>query len=350
MKPSARPSTSAAILLASALSLALSLSLAAAGCAPMKALATPHDDYAAYRATRLAGTFDDRLAAASLYLNRFPEGDYAAQVRAYFNEAEPIFYAAKRGSVAGLEAYLRALPTGPRSEQVLDELRELRAAKSAREDLREASAMGARLSVLASQRARVRTELETWLRRFLDPATWSRSMRDAPDDFIVAWSFGLPAPVCRAPDEGAPPEHARRCSKILELPYMVTVDSQPEERQATIEIAVTEDAAGRPLEVTIGGPDLFLRVEETYDARGISREDTAKRASAATRAVNLVRREFEERIGIDPDCRRPPSAPVLLHFACKGLRVTVRAPSAAGEDDAISISKFSRFAPRPASP
>jgi hypothetical protein len=344
MKPSARPSTcsaSAALLLASA------LSLAGPACAPMQALVTPHDDYAAYRATRLAGSFDDRLAAAHLYLNRFPEGDYAAQVRAYFDEAEPIFYAAKRGSVSGLEAYLRALPKGPRSEQVLEELRELRAAKSAREDLRQATSMGARLSVLASQRVRVRTEIEAWLRRFLDQATWTRSIRDAPDDFIVAWSLGLPAPVCRAPDEGAPPEHARRCSKILELPYMVTADGQPEERQATIEISLIEDAAGRPLEVTIGGPDLFLRVEETYSARGISREDTAKRASAATRAVDLVRREFEERIGIDPDCRRPPAAPILLHFACKGLRVTVRSPVAGGEDDAISIS---RFTPRPSSP
>lgn len=312
-----------------------------AACAPARLLFTPNDDYAAYRATRVGATFDDRLAAAASYLDRFPEGDYAGPVRAFYDAAEPAYYAAKRGSISGLEAYLRALPKSPRNEIILIDLRSLRAARDEREELRGVTTMGARLTALSAERARVRTEISAWIRRFLDPVVWERPMSEAPADLIIAWSLRLPAPVC-GPVEGGAPDRARTCSKILELPYTVTADGQPEERQATLEIVVVEDALGRPREVSIAGPDLFLRFEETLSARAVTPDDAASKLGAAPKIVELVRNEIEERVGAGEGCEKPRAGSLLLRFACKGIRVTVRAhtPGAQGEaqDDVISIA------------
>lgn len=316
---------------------ALALAISTAGCAPLRSLFTPADDYAAYRATRVAPTLDERIAAAARYLESFPDGDHAAEVRAYFEAAEPLFYASKKGSVAGLEAYMRALPRGTRSEDVIVSLRALRADRDRREELTDALSMGARLTALSAQRLRVRTELEAWIRRFLDLSVWARPLSEAPADVIIPWALALPAPVCEAPEEPTA-GYARRCWKLLELPYTVTTDAGPEEREATIEIAVLEDAAGRPLRVTIGGPDLFVRLEETSSARAIDLEDAARRTTAASKSAELIERAVQKLLEPGPDCRRPPTSTILVHFACKGMRVSARRASQSDEDDVITIT------------
>lgn len=316
--------------------LALVASVSASACAPARSFFTPPAEHAAYRATIVAPTLDERLAAAFRYLEIFPEGEHEPRVRAYFEAAEPVFFGAKRGSVAGLSAYLRALPRGPHSAQALAELRQGRAVKAEQQEFRGAVAMGARLTRLTAERTRVRTELDAWLRRFLDRASWERPLVDAPGDLIVAWSLALPRPVCAAPEGG---QAARRCAKIIELPYTVTVESEPEERQATIEVAVDQDAEGRLVEARIGGPDLFLRLEETFLARGISPDDSAGRASATSRAVDLARNAFEARVSEDPGCRRKPKAPAVLALECGGFELSVRPARGDDEDDVIVIAR-----------
>jgi hypothetical protein len=286
----------------------------------------------------VAPTVEARLAAAARYLERFPKGEFEPEVRAYYERAEPVFFAAKSRSIPGLETYLRVLPKGPHGEQALSDLGRLRQARDDREELRSVTELGARLSLLASQRARVRGEIDAWVRRFLHRDTWDRPLVNAPDELVVAFRLSLPEPVCGPPEEGEPPAHARRCSKILELPYTVTSDSGPEELQATIEIALAQDASGRPVEVTIGGPDLFLRLEETFTARALAQSDKAARLSGASRAVEIARRHFQDRVSDDPACKKPPPAQALLLLECKGLRLIVR-PGLEGEDDTIKITK-----------
>jgi hypothetical protein len=308
------------------------------GCGSLGSYTTSPGDYAAYRSTRVSPTREARIAAAARYLELFPEGAFEPEVRAYFNRAEPVFYAAKDGSVAGLEAYLRVLPKGPHSQQALSDLSRLRRARTELEELRAVTQLGDRLSRLTAERARVRIEIEAWLRRFLDRAAWDRPLVEAPDELLVAFRLALPEPVCGPPEPGEPETHARRCSKILELPYTVTSDVGPEELQATIEIALTQDASGRPIDVTIGGPDLFLRLEETFTARALPPADKPGRMSGASRAVEIARRQFQERVSSEPACKKQPPAQALLHLECSGFRVIVR-PGLEGEDDTIRVTR-----------
>src|SRR5262249_3494945 len=92
---------------------ALALALSGAGCS---FFAAP-GDYAAYRATRVAPTLEERLAAAQRYLRDRPQGAFQDEVRAAFDHAEGVYYGSKRGSITGLYAYLEALPSGPHHEE-----------------------------------------------------------------------------------------------------------------------------------------------------------------------------------------------------------------------------------------
>jgi hypothetical protein len=309
----------------------------AIGCGSLSSYTAPPADYAAYRSTRVGPSFEARLQAASTYLERFPKGAFEPEVRAYFGRAEPVFFAVNRGSIEGLELYLRLLPKGPHGAEALSELKRLRQIRTESEELTGAQKLGVRLSILAAGRARVRSEVEAWIRRFLDRAAWDRPLSQAPDELIVAWRLALPEPVCGPPEEGDAPPIARRCSKLVELPYTVVGAEGPEELQATVEIALTEDAAGRPLSVAIGGPDLFVRIEETVLARAVSRDDKSARLRGASRVVDVARRHFQERVSADPACKKPATSPALLRLACSGFSVSVRM-GLEGEDDTIRLN------------
>jgi len=309
-----------------------------AGCQAQGFIASP-SDYADHRATRVAPTFEARLAAAQRYLEEHPDGRYRDEVRAFFDPAEEAFYGAKKDSEAGLRAYLAALPKGPHREQAGRRIGELEtAARSARAELQRSSAeVEARVSGrAATQRARVRGEIQTWVRRFVDPAAYAAPLSAARADLIVPFALSLPSPRCALLDvpEGAV---ARRCAKLLDLPYSVEGERGAEPREATIEITLDQDARGVPLGVVIGGPDLFLRLEETHRVKPVAPGDAAQRAAAITRAVELVKATFVARVSDEPACRRRPSPPAVLDLACGGVRVTVSAAGATGEDDRVVI-------------
>src|SRR5258706_11518773 len=82
-----------------------------------------------YRATRVGKTFEARLRAADAYLHAYPDGEWSAEVKTYFERAEPVYYASKENSVPGLEAYLTELPTGPHGKVANEKLRQILAAR-----------------------------------------------------------------------------------------------------------------------------------------------------------------------------------------------------------------------------
>ncbi|WP_437942362.1 hypothetical protein [Sorangium sp. So ce341] len=322
---------------ARALSCAAALS-ALSGCASRPALLASHDDYAAYRATRVSRTLEGRLAAASAYLERHPEGAFAADVRAYLARAEPIYYAAKRGTAAGLAAYLATLPRGAFREDATRRLRALVRERSAGDLLsRAARETDAQLSRQRAERARIREELAAWLRRFLGREAWGRPLAEAPAEVIVPFSLTLPAPRCAPAGERAAPG-AAVCAKRIALPFVVNAGGESAPRQAEIEISVLGDAAGRPIEVAIRGPDLFTRLEEARSAREVAPDDPEGRIGGIALAVELARGAFAARVSGDPSCGRQVEAPVVLHLECEGARLVARAASEAGEDDAVTIA------------
>ncbi|WP_437738115.1 hypothetical protein [Sorangium sp. So ce1335] len=314
------------------------LALALSGCASRPAILASADDYAAYRATRVSRTFEGRLAAASNYLERYPDGAFAGEVRAYLARAEPVYYAAKRGTAAGLTAYLATLPRGAFREDAAHRLRALVRDRNAGDLLaRAARETEAQLSRQRAARARVREELAAWLRRFLGSDAWGRPLAEAPAEVVVPFSLALPAPRCASADERAGPG-AVVCAKRIELPFAVSAGGESAPRKAELEVAVLQDAAGRPIEVALRGPDLFTRLEEARSAREITADDPEGRIGGIALAVELARGAFAARVSAEPSCSREVEAPVVLHLECGGVRLVARAAVDAGEDDGVTIS------------
>jgi hypothetical protein len=321
---------------------AFGLLFAAMGCAtPVAYLASPAD-YAAYRQTRVAPTLEARLKAADEYLTRFPDGSFQPYVRPWFERAELVFYKAKQGSLAGLEDYLRTLPRGPHGDEAAGRRSALKATRENREaELAVASSLTAKLDRASAERRAVRLSLATWIGRFLDAEVWKAPLSQARAELIIPWSLELPSPSCaplEAPQRADLPAGAvRRCAKILELPYAVTVDGASDERQATVEITVLQDASGRPLQTSIGGPELFLRLEETFTVQAAAPGDPERRIAAISRAADLVRSAFGQAVSRDPACKLPAALPVFVALGCHGVRITARAAVEPGDDDLILV-------------
>ena len=316
---------------------------ATSGCAGSSFLAAP-DDHTAYRSTRIAPTLEGRLAAAGKYLASYPDGTFQPEVRAWFDRAEPVFFAAKEGTLGGLHEYTRALPAGPHHALAEKQLARLESARD-RHDLASADDVTAGVDRATADRAAVRDALSTWIGLFLDVPLWDAPLSQARKELIVPWSLSLPSPTCAVIEPGAkpgeglrpPPRAARRCAKLLELPYSVVVAGLPEAREATLEITVFQDLEGRPIEARIGGPDLFLRVEETFTIRALPRGEPEPRIAAMARAAEILRGAFFDAVPAGGQCKRPPAAPIFLDLACSGLHVSARSAVLEGEDDVILI-------------
>jgi hypothetical protein len=313
--------------------LALAVALTATGCAT--GFASSSADYRDYRATRVAPTLEKRLAAAQRYLEQRPTGVFHTEVRGWFIRAEDAFYSSKKGSRTGLAAYLDALPRGPHKEAAAQRIEALDAISRSAELDKLAAGVEARVSGPgALARTQVRKELDAWLSRFLDPKVFRAPMSQAKADLVIPFSLSLPAPRCEIL-EPAQGRAARRCAKLLELPYEILKPEGPEPREATVEITVLEDAFGTPLEATLGGPDLFLRLEETYRIVPMASDDPAQRAAAAARAAAFVRRVFAHAVSDGERCARPAQGPAAVRLACEGMQVEVFPASTPGEDDTI---------------
>lgn len=317
---------------------ALLLALALTACAPQSFVAQP-SEYAAYRATRVGRTFEDRIAAAHVYLLDYPDGWFKAEVRAFFDPAEAAFYATSSGTEGGLRAYLKALPRGPHREEARRRILQIEvAARVNREQVeRDVAAVEARISGAAvRERAEVQKTFDGWLARLLDPALYDAPLHAADAGLLVPFALSLPSPRCTTfdpPDGGI----ARRCVKLLSLPYTVEADHGLEPREATLEITLAQDPRGVPLEAFLAGPDLFSRLEETHRVKPLPADDTALRAQAVSRAVDGARAIFAQAVDDKPACRKKPTPPTVMELACGGVRLTALPGTKPGEDDRLEI-------------
>lgn len=314
------------------------IGLATSACVETRRAAASPDEYAIYRRTRAADALEDRLEAAQRYIARYPEGAWAPEVNAFFDHAEPLYFLGARASIPALEAYLRALPHGPNAKEATLRLRDLRAAEKAdRTDLTGTAVTAAESAARETERrGALRERLGVWLGLFLDPAVFTRPMADAKAPLVVPWSLGLPWPRCERPEgpeaPRAPAGGVRRCTKLLQLDYRAMEGGDAQERQALVEIAMWQDEEGRPVEVSIGGPDLFLRLQETVTARAASATDPEAKLQGAERAVEVAQEAFDSVMGREKTCKKTADNDVL-RLSCKGMTLRVLAGALDGEDD-----------------
>lgn len=329
-----------------AIALAALVGASSLGCASARRFAASPEEYAIYRSARAGKTLEERLAASQSYAVKYPEGAWVDEMRAYFEKVEPLYFEAAKGSSKKLELYLTALPHGPNAKQAALRLRDLRAAENAERTELSGTAAAAEESVgrEAERRRAVSERLRTWLGVFLDPQVFRTPLVDAKVPLIVPWSLGLPWPLCQRTQQAdgggdapkGPAGAVRRCTKLLQLDYRAVEAGAPAERQALVEIALWQDEAGRPVEVSIGGPDLFLRLLEAATARAVSPDDPETKLAGAEEAVALARTTFTEIVGGDKTCAKTADADVL-RLSCKGLTLRVLAGALDGEDDRFVV-------------
>lgn len=321
---------------------AIALAIATTGCVAGRRFAASPEEYAIYRRAQAADDIEVRLEASQQYLVKYPQGAWAPDVQDFFTRAEAIYFAGSKASIPGLEGYLRALPHGPSAKEAALRLRDLRAAEKAdRTDLiNTAKAASENVEREGERRRNARERISTWLGLVLDPSVFARPLVDAKASLIVPWSLGLPWPLCERPDGDAatklPAGAARRCTKLLQLDYRAADDGEMQDRQALVEIALFQDEMGRPVEVSIGGPDLFLRLEETFTARGAAATDPEAKLRGAERAVRMAEEAFDATIGGAKACKKAADADVL-RLVCKGISLRVLAGALDGEDDRFVI-------------
>jgi hypothetical protein len=315
----------------------LAIALMTVGCATVRPIATSSHEWIAYRKTRVSPTLEGRLIAAARYLASYPDGAFVPQTRAFYQEAEPLYFELLRKSHDGLYTYLAALPRGPHADEARQIL-VLRAEKPRGPTGFDGGLMAidAQIAAVAAQRTAAREEILNALRMWLDPKAFARPISEAKTTLVIPWSLSLPRARCSG-IEDPKSEATRVCVKLLEKAYQATNGAALEERQATVEVAVSQDATGRPRKVVLGGPDLFVRLEETFGGRTIAPDDSRGRAAGVSRATEVVRREFGASVSDDPTCRKRPTGAAVMELRCNGIRVVVEAALDVANDDRIVI-------------
>lgn len=309
------------------------------GCAGTRPLVASSADYGAYRATRVAPTWGERLAAAQQYVDERPDGRYAVEVSAYLAEAEPPFFEARRESAQGLTDYLRFLPTGAHAAEAARRLANLRDAAREGETLQgTAASIGERLDDAARQRKASLDQLAFYTRALTEVSLFAKPLSEAPTDTVIGWTLSSPRPLCAAIEtsEGQPPSHARRCAKILELPFSLPVAGVPEERQITLEIVMIQDAFGTPVEVTFQGPALFARAFEATSVLPVADDDAQAKTRAFAGYITLLRAEALR--GADGStCSEEGDGKTGYRKRCGGLLLRVLPSPGGAADDRVVL-------------
>jgi hypothetical protein len=280
------------------------------------------------------------MRAANLYLEEYPTGVYADEVRASLNAAEPLFYKSRQTSQAGLESYLAALPQGPHAPEVRSRLQAIEELAARPDSLTTAARnTEARLRTAQGEREIARQEVAFYVDLLLDPAVYQGPVSEGPAEFVTTYSLALPAPRCTTS------ETARVCSKDLEFGYQVPTASGLVERVLVMSVVLEEDLSGRPLRARVEGEELFLRLEETFATRPLDGQRSQDRALAHARAVEISEGAFGAKVSVEPSCTRPSSPNVLSEFTCAGLSLRTIPAAEAGGLDRFEIEPQPAVAP-----
>jgi hypothetical protein len=284
------------------------------------------DDYADYRAFRVAPTIARRLTLASLYLRCHADGAFRDEVAEWFDRIEPLFFEAAADSPAGMQAYLDALPSGPHADSAAQTRDALLAAARAEAGERLA-ARGAeierRLAAAAKSREDLLTAYASWVGHLVDFDAWGRAPGDAGQDFTSPWA-SEPKPKCG-------PE---RCSKLFSMSYELQVRGKPEAFVGVLEVSLRL-TNGKVTEASISGPDLFSRLSEAHDAEPVA--DTEEGRSRAVKYVTLLTSGALERRLERARCGKDATPPAVMLRECDGYKVELVPKATTEEEDRVVI-------------
>jgi hypothetical protein len=244
--------------------LACALPLFLASCALARPMVASNADLSDYRAVALARAEGERLARATRYLDRHPDGAWAADVRAAFATEEPAYYQASTKSRSAALDYLAWLPRGPHADAAFALVRSFDEREPEDESSRMVKAAAEnekRLERLAEERALANDAAVEAARVALTPAIYGRPL-EQPTELSRWLSSGM--------NIGRTPTHRTRV-----LGYTIPSKNGPIVRtlEFTLTATITSDAVAS---VVIDGPELFMRWAEAALAREVTQGEAER--------------------------------------------------------------------------
>lgn len=303
------------------------LLLCLSGCASFKTVVAPPNDLEDYRAYRVAAYRGTRLARAQRYLERHPDGAFAEEVRAAFEEEEPRYFQAAQESREGVRRYLADLPRGPHADAAVAMLIALESNMQDAElaDLaRKVRFEDAKLESAAAQRRAVGETILGAVGVFLDESTYGVP-RSAASPALRKLLFGTTPTTW-----GSPP--ARREEDLF---FLLPTRPERESRLLTLVIGV-EEKDGVVVGGRISGADMFVRWAEADQIVKLDPDAADDRTEAQVHAQSRLEGALERRF---PKAACPDRAEgrELFHRACDGWEAVIVPGDRAGDDDAIVI-------------
>lgn len=300
-----------------------------AGCAPAARLIGDPAEYRAYRETRARYTTEQRLVAATKYLEAYPEGAYAGEVRARFEVEEAAFYDAQSKTSDDLEWYLHVLPDGPHAQQAHLTLSQtsLQEHAEAHDELLTAGRnQERRLKRASRSRTDVTDTFNRWVTAFSTVTSWGRPTSALPGDMTSDFR--------RPPDAGRCNDIV--CTRVEAIPFQVPIAGGGlDERAAVYEVLFTLDNGGVRM-LTLRGPALFSRVFEASRGKPVEPDEQTARAEAVSYALDLVGGTFEATLP-EKACAQPIDPPTLLKRSCGGVTLTVKIGDDPSQDDVVQL-------------
>lgn len=296
-------------------------------CATFRPMTASPDDLEDYRAFRVAAAEGTRLARAKRYLDRHPEGAFAAEVRATFEVEEQRYFEKAQTSREAALRYLADLPDGPHAEAALALVRALSSnmAEAELEDIaRRARADDARLEAAAVKRRAVGEAILSAVGILLDDGVYGTSLADSPAPlrrFLLA--------------DGTSTWGALPSRREQDLFFQLPTRPEPESRVLTLVFTI-EEKDGVVSAGTIEGADMFVRWAEADTIVKLDPSSPDDRTEAQVHATERLSGALERRFP-SATCADLKKGSELHHRSCDGWEVIVTAGSRAGDVDRIEV-------------
>ncbi len=298
-----------------------------AGCAPLRTVTAPSAELEDYRAFRVAAAEGTRLARAKRYVERHPRGVWANEVKAAYEDEEPVYFQNAQTSREGVRRYLADLPDGPHSAAALSLLMAFESSMQDAElrDLaRRVRLEDAKLEAAAVQRRAIGETILSTLGVLLDDDVYGAPLSEAPAK-LRALLLGRTTPTW-----GSVP--ARQ-----EEDYFFVLPTRPEResRLLTLETSV-DQTGGVVVGARIEGADMLVRWAEADQIVRLDSSAAEDRTEAQVHAMARLEGALERRFpsGSCPDLRKDRE---LYHRACGGWEAVVVPGAQAGDKDSIVL-------------
>lgn len=283
---------------------ATALLLALSGCAAMSGKA----DYRDYRTVHLAEEPEARTRAMARYLERHPEGRWAAELRQEYEADEAVLFEENKSTREGLAFYLEAYPRGRFRDQAQARLDALARVQASRDE-----GEGAAQQVRRDQREEALRARRLWATQAV--SFWSRILLG-----VDRWGAPIPEVAASSPEFdrafGAAPRprcSTTECIKFYQLDFAIPVPGQTRIERTLRLLLRLHLAEGRLVRAEMLMPERgFSRWYELENQEFIIDEDPEARNMAVewalARIVPIVREVVPTAAAIDV-VPEPISAP-----------------------------------------